>query len=36
MLGFAKDNPVVLEEGARYLRRFLKKMRRLLGDGGPG
>jgi Autographiviridae endonuclease VII len=34
MLGFAKDNPVVLQEGARYLRRFLRQMRRLLGDGG--
>jgi hypothetical protein len=33
MLGFAKDNPAVLEEGRRYLRNFLRKMRRLLGGG---
>jgi Autographiviridae endonuclease VII len=33
MLGFAKDDPDILEEGSRYLRRFLRKMRRLLGHG---
>jgi hypothetical protein len=32
MLGFARDNPRTLEEGARYLRAFLRRLQRLSCD----